>query len=170
MNLLHNLPKALLAIGAAVPLISANANSGALFESDAHVFEAVAELGSAWRTSPVLVDRPRPQPPKFMPYRFDKARAVFVHRDDHGQINRIVLSDLGCWEEGRESALRVVMRISGAQPEEIRYIILASTNVFDGNLGSQSVQAAPALRITFQRFNKKSRCGIDIEKEIASSG
>ena len=170
MNILNKLSKTLLAIGAAIPLISANGNSGTLFESDAHVFEAVAELGGEWRTSPVLVDRPRPQPPKFMPYRFDATRAVFLHRDDHGQINRIVLSDLGCWEEGRKNALRVVMKISGAQPNTIRYIMLASTNVFDRKVGIQSVQAGPTLRITFMRSSKKSRCGIDIKKEITSSG
>lgn len=88
--------KAPFALATATLPIAANGNSDALFASDAQVFKAIAKLGGAWRSSPTLADIPRPAPPGFMPYRFDQARSVFIHRRSDGQINRIVLGDLGC--------------------------------------------------------------------------
>jgi hypothetical protein len=122
--------KASVVLIAASLLMGAN-NSDALFASEAHVFGAVAELGGAWRSRPTVVEIPRPRPPFFMPYTLDSRRAVFVHRDDNEQINRIVLSDLGCWTEDREGALRTLIRISGARPEALHNLRVAASLVFD---------------------------------------
>lgn len=150
-----------LAIASAFILMGAN-NADALFASEASVFEAVAELGDAWRSHPTLVESPRPRPPIFMPYAFDSRRLVLIHRDESEQINRVVLSDLGCWAEDRESVLRTVIRISGARTEALHNLRFAASLVFDHDAKLMGVQAAPRLRILFHRSNRSSRCGIDM--------
>jgi hypothetical protein len=158
-----------LGLTAATLLMGTNPGSDALFASDADVFEAVAQLGSAWSSRPTIVDIPRPQPPFFIGYQFDKARTVFVHRNRDEQINRIVLGDAGCWAENRERALGVVMRISGARPEALHNLIFGASLVFDHDTKIQGVQAAPRLRIVFQRSSRNSRCGIDIIRTATAS-
>jgi hypothetical protein len=165
----ETLMKLPLALAAATLLAGVNQGPGALFASDTHALKAVAELGGAWRSRPKLVDIPRPRPPAFMPYQFDKRRAVFLHRSGDGQLNRIVLSDLGCWAEDRERALRAVLRISDARPEALHNLKFAASNVFDHDTKVQAVQAAPRLRMVFQRSNRKSRCAIDIVRTVAAS-
>ncbi len=148
--------------------VSADGSSDALFETDASAFTAIAELGGAWRLSPTLLDRPQPQLPTFMPYRYDEARAVFLHKNEHGDLNRIVLSDLGCWQEDREQALRVIVRISGAPPEALRILNFAAAIVFDHDVKIQTVQVASHRQIVFQRSNRNSRCGIEIVRTVTT--
>jgi hypothetical protein len=155
--------------GAATLLMGAIGDSDALFASDAQVFKAVDQFGGAWRSRPTLIDIPRPRPPAFMPYRFDRARSVYLHRNGEGQLNRVVLSDLGCWAGDRERTLRIVLRISGASPEALHNLRFAASNVFDGGAKLQGVRAAPRLLIEFQRSTEKSRCGINIVRTANAS-
>jgi len=153
-------------LASAFILTGAN-NSDVLFASEANVFEAVAELGAAWRSHPTLTEFPRPRPPFFMPYALDSRRAVFIHRDESGQINRVLLSDLGCWAEDREGVLRTVIRMSDALPEALHNLRFASSLVFDRDAKLMGVQAAPRLRIMFQRSSRNSRCSIDMRAPTA---
>ncbi|WP_390551604.1 hypothetical protein [Qipengyuania sp. MTN3-11] len=161
--------RALFALVAGACLVAAVSSSDALFGSEEEVFEAVAELGAPWSTRPIPADFPRPRSAEFMPYQFDEERLVIVHRDDGRSINRIVLSDLNCWADGRKRALQAVIRISDAKPEAMRTLEFAATLVFDHDTKVQSVQAGSNLWIQFQRSRRKSRCGIEIKRVAVNS-
>jgi hypothetical protein len=161
--------KASLALAAATLLMGASEGTDALFASEAQVFRAVGELGPAWRVRPTLVRNPVPRPPVFMPYILGEGRSVFIHRDGNGHINRVVLGDNGCWAEGREKALRTVLRMSRARPEALHNLKFGAALAFDADTKIQGVQAAPRLIISFQRSNRKAACGIDMTRTVSAA-
>jgi hypothetical protein len=80
-----------------------------------------------------------------------------------------VLGDNGCWAEGREQALRVVLRMSGARPEALHNLKFAAALAFDAGTMLKGVQAAPRLIIYFQRSSTKAACVIDMRRTVTAA-